>query len=115
VVEAERDALLVRALEYAGGTHTVADVLTGPYQIWEGAQSVVVTQVVEHPRLKEAFAFLAAGNLEEIRALYPNILAWAKAMGCTRASFLGRPGWSRSFLTRDEGWHTESVVYSKEL
>ena len=119
MTDAERDRLLADALEYAGGTHTVADVLeaiaSGAYQEWRGDRSVVVTQVVENPRVKEAHAFLCAGSLDEVKTMYPVILDWARSIGCTRATFTGRPGWGRTFLTRAEGWTSRLAQYEKEL
>lgn len=115
----ERDALLARALEYAGGTHTVADVnaaiARGEFQLWQGQRSLVVTQVSEHPQCKEAFAFAAAGEMGEIQALYPIVMAWAKAIGCTKVAFRGRKGWGRSFLTKTEGWHEAAVIYERTI
>ena len=119
MTEDERRALIAAALVYAGGTHSVDDVLEacyrGEFQMWEGRASVVVTQVVVNPQKKEAVAFLAAGSLEEIQEMYPVVEAWALDIGCTRLSCHGRPGWERTWLTKDAGWRPELVVYSKEL
>lgn len=111
--------LIERALAYSGGTHTVQDVLdgieAGEFQLWEGERSIIVTKLMQHPQLLEAFCFLAAGDLQEIAALYPVILDWAKAKGCTRVSCLGRPGWERSFLTREAGWTSRFTVFAREI
>lgn len=116
---AQRITLLARALTYSGGTHTVQDVLdgveSGEFQLWEGQRSILVTKLMQHPQLLEAFVFLAAGDMREIESLYPTVLDWAKSKGCTRASFLGRPGWERTFLTRDAGWRTRLTVFEKEI
>ena len=75
MTEDERRVLIAAALVYAGGTHSVDDVLEacyrGEWQMWEGQRSLVVTQLSVHPQGKEAFAFLAAGDLDEIAAMYP--------------------------------------------
>jgi len=106
-------------LAYSGGTHTVADVLYGvkhgEFQLWEGERSVIVTKLMQHPRFLEAYCFLAAGDLDEVASLYHIVLEWAKSKGCKRASFVGRPGWAKTFLTRAEGWSSQSVVFQKEL
>jgi hypothetical protein len=111
--------LLERALAYAGGTHTLDDVLagiaSGEFQAWPGERSILLTKIMAHPQLLEACCFLAAGDMDEIQQLYPVMLEWAKAKGCQRASFMGRPGWQRTFLTKDEGWTSRLVVYEKEL
>ena len=119
MTDAERDALLASALRYSGGSHEVGDVVAGiaegRFQEWRGERSVVVTELVANPRVKEAHAFLAAGDLDEIKVLYPVMLAWAKSLGCTRATMTGRPGWAKTFLTRDEGWTSQLVLFSKEI
>ena len=119
MTEDERRVLIAAALVYAGGTHSVDDVLEacyrGEWQMWEGQRSLVVTQLSVHPRCKEAFAFLAAGDLDEIAAMYPVLEAWARESGCTKLAFRGRPGWSKTFLTRERGWTVPMWVYEKEL
>lgn len=108
-----------RALVYAGGSHTVDDVIEqchrGEMQMWEGTQSVVVTQILTYPRLKELCFFIAAGKMSEMQRLGPIIWAWGKEQGCTRAVFVGRPGWARSFLTLEQGWISKLAVFEKEL
>lgn len=119
MTDEERDRLIDRGLPFAGGTHDLADVkqglATGEFQEWRGEHSVILTLVAQHPQCKEAFCFLAAGNLWEIQQLYPVVMAWAKSIGCTKASFRGRPGWSRTFLTKSQGWHEAAVIYERTL
>jgi hypothetical protein len=44
----------------------------------------------------------------------PKIEEWAKKKeGCTRAAFIGRPGWQRTYLAR-EGWHIEPYVFMEK-
>jgi hypothetical protein len=58
------------ALEYSGGTHTVEDVFlgvaNGDYQFWRGAESVVVTEILEERSRTVLHYFLARGNLCEL-------------------------------------------------
>ncbi len=107
-----------RALVFTGGAYRLDDVRVaverGDMQLWPGRRSVIVTRLVEHPRLRELWFFLAAGDMDEIRDLYPIVLQWGEAQGCQRAAFLGRPGWERSFLTRDAGWRASATMYEKE-
>jgi len=108
-----------RALPYAGGTHSIEDVwdaiANGTLQLWPGKVSAIVTQVIQYPRSKELVFFLAAGDLEEIQRVYDVILDWGKAQGCERATFMGRKGWERTFLTKEEGWRSGLVAFEKEL
>lgn len=107
------------ALEYAGGSHTLDDiwrlVATHRLQLWPGQSSVVLTQILQSPQLRELHFFLAGGNLEEMKRLYPLILAWGREQGCSRATFTGRRGWERTFLTREEGWRAPMLLFEKDL
>lgn len=109
---------LARALDRAWG-YTLDDLRelidSGKMQLWPGQDSVMVTQILERPQGRELFFFLAAGNMDEVRRLYKIVIAWGRSKGCTHAAFVGRKGWERSFLTREEGWKAEHVVYEREI
>ena len=109
---------LEAALEHAGGTHTIDDVRAGiedgRLQLWPGVHSAIVTELLQHPRQRILHFFLAGGSLEELQAMTPPILDWGRTQGCSRAALFGRPGWSRSFLTK-EGWRPTAVVMEKVL
>lgn len=111
--------LIGSALAYAGGTHTVADVLEaisrGDAQLWSGPNSCIVTEINRQPRQSILNFFLAAGIASELEAMEPGIVAWGRTQGCSMARFLGRKGWKRSFLPR-AGWvDTGDVVMEKQL
>lgn len=111
---------LLRALEYTGGTHDIDDVWQGvkdgKLQIWVAPHSVMVTEVEQYPKCRTLHFFLAAGKLEELEAMYPVVMEWGRnEMGCTRASLAGRPGWARSFLTKNNGWQASHLVLTKEM
>ena len=110
---------LARALKYTGGTHTLEDLKeaaeSGEIQVWPGVRSVMLTKLVDSPQKKELVFFLAAGQMAEVERLYHHVLDWGKKRGCERAVFVGRAGWSKSFLTRTEGWVETHRVYSKDL
>ena len=106
------------ALVYADASHAYDDVVAmvaaGTAQFWPGPASVVITEVVAFPRKKVLNIFLAGGVLREIEIMAPWILAWGKAEGCSHATFTGRKGWARTFLTRT-GWSDALTFYSKAL
>lgn len=106
------------ALEYSGGTHGIEDIAEGlkkgRFQLWPADDSVVVTEIIVYPRLKNLHFFLAGGDLDELRLMRPLIEQWGKSMGCTRVSLAGREGWSKTFL-RDEGYKPKWFVLSKDL
>jgi hypothetical protein len=110
--------ILERALRYdpEWTLEAIAGQLeAGMMQLWPGERSAVVTEVLVRPKARVLFFFLAAGEMDEIKRLYHLILAWGRERGCTRASFAGRYGWARSFLTKEEGWHTKLALFEKEL
>jgi hypothetical protein len=106
------------ALEYSGGTHGIEDIAEGlkkgRFQLWPADDSVVVTEIIVYPRLKNLHFFLAGGDLDELRLMRPLIESWGRDMGCTRVSLAGREGWSKTFL-RDEGYKPKWFVLSKDL
>lgn len=107
------------ALRHAGGTHTFDDVRdqvqAGRLKFWAGPQSVVITEIIQYPRKRILNFFLAGGNMAELQAMYPHLIEWGRAQGCSGAVITGRRGWARSFLTRNEGWNETLVVLEREL
>lgn len=87
------------ALEYAMGTHTIADVYEmvrdGECQFWPGERSASVTQILEFPRLKRMHMWLCGGDMSEILDILPSAEAYGAARGCTQFTTAGRPGWDR--------------------
>ena len=110
---------LALALAHAGDTHSVADVhamiAAGHAQLWPGPASVIVTEIITHPRQRLLNFFLAAGVRRELEAMTPIVLDWGRAQGCTRATLVGRKGWQRTFLARD-GWRvSDLIIMEKDL
>jgi len=106
------------ALEYSGGTHTFDDiaqaVTENRFQVWPGINSVVVTEIIVYPRIKNLHYFLAGGDLDELKLMRPYIERWGKSLGCTRVTLAGRKGWSKTFL-RDEGYEPKWFILSKDI
>jgi hypothetical protein len=106
------------ALEYSGGTHGIEDIAeglkTGRFQLWPAKNSVIVTEIIVYPRLKNLHFFLAGGDLDELRLMQPLVESWGKSMGCTRVSLAGRKGWEKTFL-KDRGYKPKWFVLSKDL
>lgn len=110
--------LISPALEHAGSTHSVDDVLAmlarGEAQAWIGERSVLVTRIDDHPRAKVLTHWLGGGDLEEVgRTLRRRAEAWGKEQGCDRAWIIGRPGWEREL--KDEGFAPAARLLVKEL
>ena len=106
------------ALEYSGGTHQFEDVLEmvekNQLQVWPATQSIVLTEIIVYPRLKNLHYFLAGGDLDELSRMRPMIESWGKSLGCTRVSLAGRRGWAKTFL-KDEGYSQQWTVLAKTL
>ena len=106
------------ALEYSGGTHNFDDVaeMVGDHrlQLWPASNSVVLTEIIVYPRLKNLHYFLAGGDLDELSRMRPMIESWGKSIGCTRVTLAGRQGWAKTFL-KDEGYRPQWSVLAKEL
>ena len=90
---------LQAALDRAGGTHRLDDVLAavlaGHMQFWPGARAAIITEIVQYPRLRACRYFLVGGKMADVLAMQPAIEAWARGHGCTRMCAIGRPGWRR--------------------
>ena len=106
------------ALEYSGGTHNFDDVAEmvrdHKLQLWPASNSVVLTEIIVYPRLKNLHYFLAGGDLDELSRMRPMIESWGKSIGCTRVTLAGRKGWAKTFL-KDEGYSPQWSVMAKEL
>jgi hypothetical protein len=106
------------ALEYSGGTHNFEDITQmvedHRLQLWPAKDSVVLTEIIVYPRLKNLHYFLAGGDLDELSRMRPMIESWGKSLGCTRVTLAGRRGWAKTFL-KDEGYSPQWSVMAKEL
>jgi len=103
------------ALEYAGGSHTVGDVLqsvmSGKAQFFPLRKSAIITEVVDYPQKTMCRIWLAGGNLEELMEAEKVVADWAKTQGCAGMEIVGRKGWSRTLTDYRES----SVVLMKDF
>jgi len=108
---------LVEALEHAGGTHTIEDVLDqirrGTAQIWTNEDACIVSEVHDYPRKRVLNFWLATGALPAVIALSREVLAWGKRNGCESATLTGRRGWEKVLAT--EGWSPMLSVMGREV
>jgi len=110
---------LRRALDHAGNTHdwnhVVARIASGQAQYWQSdnGQGALVTELLSFPNLLVVNYWLAGGELQACLSLVPTVEAWARAQGASRATGLGRPGFSQ--LLGASGVTVAGVAYRKEL
>jgi hypothetical protein len=80
-------------------THDWDDVLAlllaDKCQLWTGRESVMVTEIVEYPKLRACRIFLAGGKLEELIEMADALADEASSIGVDRLEVNGRPGWAR--------------------
>lgn len=108
---------LEAAVQAFGDTHHKHHVLgaieRGDCQFWANETGALVTEITVYPTgLRVINAWLAGGELDGILALVPQIEAWARGKGITRASVAsGRAGWSRKL----PGYRMSGVQMTKDL
>jgi len=115
LLSAENRKHLTEALNNAGDTHTVEDVL----EMVEGndaslhirKHSTVVTQEFSFPQAKQLHFWLAGGDLQELIKTEKEIVKEAKKRGVTKVTIIGRPGWERKL----PGFENAGVILSKEI
>ena len=105
------------ALEYSGGTHEFEDIVegiqSGRMQFWPAPRGCLVTELVAFPKKKTINVFLGGGELEQLRDMHADVIAWAKTQGCSAATISGRAGWARAF--KSMGWIPLHTTLMKEF
>jgi hypothetical protein len=107
------------ALWRGGATHSFQDlarrVAERRAQWWQSPdeRGVIITELLDYPRLRAVNYWIAAGDLEQCALLVPKIEAWAIGEGCVRAIGQGRGGFVR--MARDLGARPVGVAFVKEL
>lgn len=96
-------------------THSKEDVwrliASGRACLWPGEKAAIVTELWNHPSgYRSIHGWLAAGELEEIKALVRAAEQMGRDMGCKRAVISGRDGWIRAL-----GYERLSTRMSKVL
>jgi len=111
------EALIGDALEY-DPSYSVPDVLKEVSdmraELWLGEGSLVVTNVIDKPQVRQFHIWIAAGDLSELMDdIYPIIEARAREYGCTVMTISGRRGWIRKL--KDNGFEEAATVGVKHL
>lgn len=96
---AESVRLLRPAVEREGEATiewVLSKVKRDEFQLWRGEKSAIVTVAYEAGAGRILMWLYAGGDLQEIQqGMKPEIEAWARSVGCIRATMLARKGWSR--------------------
>jgi len=95
----ESEQLLLNALEYGNGTHSLEDVAMAldkdEMQFWPGINTAIVTEIITYPNQKSIHVFLAAGDINEVIRILPFVEKHGKLEGCTHMTMTGRKGWEK--------------------
>jgi|SRR5215471_11614990 len=117
MTDEEKLRRLERTLDYAGNTHTVADVVgmirEGRAQFWSNGDGHIVTELHSTPLKKMVHYWLIFGELKHCLALEHDINPWAIEQGCSVATAAGRKGWER--VSAPTGWRPFMPMYVKPL
>ena len=94
------------ALEHAHGSHKIGDVfgtvLKGDAQFWHSEDAGLVTEIIDYPQRRTLRFWLAGGNLETLKEMEADAIAWSKTWDCTACEIIGRRGWVRALEGFDE-------------
>ena len=121
--ELNKEVLRVRpfiqpALDHGGNTHDyvhiVDGIIAGRLHLWPSENSAMITEFHDFPNKRYLHVFLAGGDLDEIKAMNPDLEDFAKKCGCVGISLNGRPGWVKALT--DLGYGAKKLHYvTKEL
>lgn len=105
---------LEAALRHGDEEYTLEEVrercADGRMQFWPGERFAMVTSIIPAPRTNYLHVFLLGGDFAEFSTLWPVIAGWAKTMGCSQATALGRKGWARHLAARNLGWAPSNKI-----
>lgn len=93
--------------------YIVQRVLSGEFDVYTPAQSLVLCEVVRYPNHSAYSIYLATGELGDLVDALPEIEAYATQLGTKYLALTGRPGWSR--VLKSGGWVHDLSILHKEL
>ena len=89
---------IIRALKHQD-MYNLSDIKEkirqGMFHIWPGKDSVMITEIVEFPRVKVLNILFLGVKFEELQSMLPSVEQFAKHFGCKRIFGGGRKGWLR--------------------
>ncbi len=81
-------------------------------ELWTSKNAALTTGIYfDDYGVKEIRGLLQGGDLGEIKKIEPVVCAWAKSIGCKRATMIGRKALIRVF----SGYRQRAIMISKEL
>lgn len=90
-----------------------AEVQDGRSQSFSEGDSIVITSIRVFPKRKALEIRLAVGKLEEIYAMQPRIVSFAREQGCDRMlAAVGRDGWE---IAATPGWKKAAMLWVRDI
>ena len=83
----------------------------GEFHIWGGKNSVMITEIVEFPRVKVLNLLFGGGDYKELEEMFPSFEQFARHFGCKSIYVGGRKGWLRKI--KHLGFEQEYMVRKK--
>lgn len=109
---------LDRMLVEFGGFYTFEDLLEriadGRMQSWCYGETWVVTAVNVYPRRKVVNIVVVVGKFDEALEIEPDIIGFARDIGATLITAMGREGWWRH-PKKASGWKRLGAHYHFEV
>lgn len=96
----------------------LAAVLERDMQLWvidteEGIETVVLTEILNYPRVRECNVFMISGKMtarDDWREVVEEVVAWAAASGCHYISSMARKGSEKVM-----GWETRQTYIVRTI
>lgn len=105
-----------RALRLEGGLFEWEDILealkVGDMQSFTDGDSLILTRIAVYPRKKVLEIILVFGSLDQVHAIEPRLIEFAKTHECVAVLAMGRLGWEGAMTP---GWRRVFSYYIKEL
>jgi hypothetical protein len=90
---------LASALTAIPGTHSMDDIRQacedGTMQLWPGANSVLLTEIIQYPHRKGCYVRALGGDSVDGNEVGARVASWAQTIGCDHVMTQGRPKWIR--------------------
>ena len=106
---------LAEALE--GSLYSLADLerglSEGRAKLWPGKGSAMITEIERYPTETVMRCWLGGGDMDELLAMAPGVMAEGRMAGCTAALVEGRKGWER--VLKDLGFGFYSATFRAVL
>ena len=105
-----------RALAEGGNLFTVDDIdaqiASGNMQGHVEGNTWAVTQVHDWPNARTVNILFVIGSVHEGMILEDKIVEWARGLGATKLTGIGRDGW---WGHRSANWQKVGTLYSKDI